>query len=705
MPANDPKRCGVIIVLSAILMIVMFAMAALAIDVGYMYVVRTQLQAAADAGALAAGNSLHLTNDEIVRVGKNYVTKHQAGGRAIRDSEAEVELGVWDAASQSFSAIGGAAVGNAVRVTAKRSDENLFFARVMGQKMFTTEASAIAMANPKDIVFVVDASGSMNDDTEPAWATSTINGEFASAGFGSIGSQLMTQVYQDFGYGSFPGNVEYLGAPLGVTPGHMAFGDMTSDVGPLAAASMPSQYKIVPGDDEFARREKAYRWIIDHQLSRLMPAAKPAPTSANYVYWEKYIDYVLDGSHVVAPSPPPPPSPPSSPSPGPGPSPGPSPPSGPSPPPPPSPPLGWLRGNTPIWANEPAAALALLGNQRLGGGFAWYALTAQVYGPAASGPGLPRVGGLYGGYSGYVPPNQDGDRIYQFNNPNKATFPGADSGVPHQLRNYFGYVTYVQFLMDHGRDLRPDDANLVELSVDSAMAPMRNETVAGRSFRFPPREQPMHAARRAIITAIDVVAQRNELVPSAPHRDRVSIVTFDTVAGSVVRQNLTPNYDTAMQSVTELQSVGDKSTTTATETGLALAQQILKKQSEGGQAREDSTKVVVLLTDGVPNAYHSSNAAIDSFAAANPGGEFVGGGYYWIDAALMQTMQLHAKKVDVYPVGVGLGTDYDFMDRIARAGGTGTQSPRGSGNPAEYEQIMIEIFEKIIKRPVAKLVL
>src|SRR5690349_23669700 len=101
MPANDPKRSGVIIVLSAILMIVMFAMAALAIDVGYMYVVRTQLQAAADAGALAAGNSLHLTNAEIVRVGKTYVTKHQAGGRAIRDDEANVELGVWDAAGQT----------------------------------------------------------------------------------------------------------------------------------------------------------------------------------------------------------------------------------------------------------------------------------------------------------------------------------------------------------------------------------------------------------------------------------------------------------------------------------------------------------------------------------------------------------------------------------------------------------------------------
>ncbi|CAN0353084.1 unnamed protein product, partial [Ectocarpus sp. 4 AP-2014] len=131
-------------------------------------------------------------------------------------------------------------------------------------------------------------------------------------------------------------------------------------------------------------------------------------------------------------------------------------------------------------------------------------------------------------------------------------------------------------------------------------------------------------------------------------------------------------------------------------------------QSQGGEAREHSTKVLVLLTDGIPNAFESGEEDIDDFAASNPGGEFYGGGYYWLDAALMKTMQLQADKVNVFPVGVGLGTDYDLMDRMARSGGTADssgQSPRGSGNPAEYEQRMIDIFEKIIKKPVAKLVL
>ena len=74
----------------------------------------------------------------------------------------------------------------------------------------------------------------------------------------------------------------------------------------------------------------------------------------------------------------------------------------------------------------------------------------------ANGPGLPRVGGLYGGYAGHVPPSQDGDRIERFNNPNKLAFPASNDSLPSQLKNYFGYLTYIQFLMDHGRDLRPE---------------------------------------------------------------------------------------------------------------------------------------------------------------------------------------------------------------------------------------------------------
>ena len=65
-----------------------------------------------------------------------------------------------------------------------------------------------------------------------------------------------------------------------------------------------------------------------------------------------------------------------------------------------------------------------------------------------------------------------------------------------------------------------------------------------------------------------------------------------------------------------------------------------------------------------------------------------------------------AQDWSVYPVGIGFGTDYDFMDRIARIGGTaeGGQATRGSGNPALYEESLQEIFYEIITNAKARLV-
>jgi hypothetical protein len=73
----------------------------------------------------------------------------------------------------------------------------------------------------------------------------------------------------------------------------------------------------------------------------------------------------------------------------------------------------------------------------------------------------------------------------------------------------------------------------------------------------------------------------------------------------------------------------------------------------------------------------------------------------------MQSMSMQQDKWQMFPVGLGLGTDYDFMDRMARMGGTANPSgeaARGSGNPAEYEERLTEIFESIITNHKARIV-
>lgn len=710
-------RRGATLVLASLLIVMMLGMVAFAVDMGYIVLVRTQLQVAADSAAMAAAASMGLPREELMAVARQYAGYHSAGGRPVQLEPEDVKYGTWDTETRSFRPSD--SPGNAIRVTS-RTDETtggragLFFGKIFGKESFTQRASAVAMANPRDIAFVVDLSGSMNDDTEPCWASGAINEKFASDGYPTIGSQLMQQLYDDFGYGSFPGELGYLGEPWGARQDKYAYAELTKDGGPLTAKRVPSKYRIKSSDDERTRKRKAYSAIIDRQIARLMPGATPAADSSeNYAYWEKYLDYVIQPVKVASYS------------------------------------SGTKWGSS---RKSGKKARSSSGNRgKSGGGSAtqppkrtvgglgpdpecpWYAAWMAdprhrgAPGPAArpldlhlamapggsaglmprlllgAAPGTPPQG------RGWLPPGQDGDRISSFNNPNPSTFPGVSSGVPRWFRNRIGYLTYVQFMVDHGRDLKPVGDRYVPLSHYSRFCPWHAEETAGGVFRFPPRAQPMHAARRSLIAAMEVVRQRNASIVNPTQRDWVSVITFDSLRGGgpVVQQPLTADYEAAMESCTSLQAVGDKGASTATETGMIEAREHLRPQREGGAGRSSTNKVVVLLTDGVPNLYSSHPSEIDAFIAQSESTDFYSGGAYWYDAPLMQAAAMQAHGWSTFPVGVGLGTDYDFMDRLARLGGTANedgQSARGTGNPVDYEQRLTQIFEQIITNPKVRLV-
>ena len=178
---QGPRRRGAIIVLSAFLMIMMMAMLAFTIDLGYMYTMETQLQRSVDAAALAGAGSLVDGNDEtndmvvefLVRnpVGKNVVLTgdeelSQEISQFLEDhsEDLEIKLGHWDSDSASFSESGEQPSAVSVRMTYPNNP--LFFARFLGNDQFTITSESIAMYQPRDILVVLDFSGSMNDDTE-----------------------------------------------------------------------------------------------------------------------------------------------------------------------------------------------------------------------------------------------------------------------------------------------------------------------------------------------------------------------------------------------------------------------------------------------------------------------------------------------------------------------------------------------------------
>ena len=772
---QQKRRLGSVTVMSAFLMIGLLTFAAFSVDLGHLVLVRTELQVAADSSAMAAAASMNLPREEMVNVANEFAGYHRAGGEQIVLADEDVEYGIWDSATRRFTPT--TEPGNAVRVTtraggADRDGVEMFFGPLVNVLSVRQDASAVAMANPRDIAFVVDLSGSMNDDAEPCWATDAIDTEFAGAGYGNLGTDMLQDIFDDFGFGAVPGSVEYIGEPWGLDPDKYAYAALSDNAGPFTARSVPSKYQIQMSDDELTRKKKVYSAIIDYQIAKTMPDVKPTPNSTtNYDYWERYLDYIIEpvklkvqtdsgggGSKKSG---------------------GGSSSGGSSAPKPPTgmilpdryephslrpmiarsnsvttPTSGFILADGQAWVAR--LMLAQRGSWGSGSGSSgswgsgswgsgswgsgsWgsgsWGSGSDSGGSGSGGSGssgdadvspadLPGVDpsdtgdANWGGQSsfnpdtsnrGSLPPQQSKNRVTSFNNPNRSNFPSVSSKQVRWWRNRIGYVTYIQFMTDFGREMKPDDTTYTPLSAKSPHCPFHSEETRGGTFDFPPRTQPMHATRRALIAAIEVVNERNKSIGSVDQRDWVSLVTFDRLSdgGPVVAQSLTGDYDSAKSSCTTLQACSDKSSSTATEAGLQLAREHIKSASDGGQGREATNKVVVLLTDGAPNLYTTPPGEINSYISDNPSSDFYANGAYWFDAPLMQASQMASEGWGAFPVSVGLGADYNFMDRMARIGGTAGddgQGPRGSDNPAEYEQQLVEIFERIITSPKVRLV-
>lgn len=213
----------------------------------------------------------------------------------------------------------------------------------------------------------------------------------------------------------------------------------------------------------------------------------------------------------------------------------------------------------------------------------------------------------------------------------------------------------------------------------------------------------MHAVRRAVIAALKVVEDQNVAL-AADWSDYVSVVSFDAIDSyhaPILQHSLSKDYRAAMQKVADLQVVADVGSSTATENGIIMARNHLKTVAQGGAARTYTNKVIVLLTDGVPNINSSNLTTVSNYISANPSTNYYSStsGNLPYNSVLMQAAQSKPSGLQLFPVGTGLGADYDFLDRTARLNGTAKNgaAPRGTGNPASYEATLTQIFLEIIK--------
>ncbi|MCA9270012.1 MAG: VWA domain-containing protein [Planctomycetales bacterium] len=152
------RRRGAIVVMAAFLLVMFIAVLALSLDVGYMQLSRADLQHAADAAVLAGVAELPNGQDVSTEVAQKFAVMNAP--KQITTDDVEPTFGIWNNTTHTFSA--GATPYDAMQVTIRRSKAPLFFGRVMGHDSFDVAASATAIFRPRDIMLVLDFSGSMN---------------------------------------------------------------------------------------------------------------------------------------------------------------------------------------------------------------------------------------------------------------------------------------------------------------------------------------------------------------------------------------------------------------------------------------------------------------------------------------------------------------------------------------------------------------
>lgn len=164
---------GVTAMVMALVLIVLVAMASFAIDLGFAWVTKNELQNIADGASLAGGRQLGLVYEGLSEADKQDLTRsltsaeearivaavmtvaglNRAGGKQgiTIDTANDVTMGTWDFASQTFTPT--VVRPTAVTVTARR-DNNAngaiatVFAKVMGYNEINISATAVAALGP-----------------------------------------------------------------------------------------------------------------------------------------------------------------------------------------------------------------------------------------------------------------------------------------------------------------------------------------------------------------------------------------------------------------------------------------------------------------------------------------------------------------------------------------------------------------------------
>ncbi len=187
--ATRPSRRGVVTVLSAFLMVVCFAFVSFAVDTGLIVMTKNHMQNAVDAASLAASQEIVAavynagqqgsaggSTTSAADAARNVAVEVAAANGVFIDADADVSFGhrSYNKVSGNWPIAWGSGPYNVVKVTARRENSNLdasdgrlklAFGWAVNTPSVALKTSATAFVEARDMVLVMDFSGSMNDDS------------------------------------------------------------------------------------------------------------------------------------------------------------------------------------------------------------------------------------------------------------------------------------------------------------------------------------------------------------------------------------------------------------------------------------------------------------------------------------------------------------------------------------------------------------
>lgn len=178
------RRSGAMLVLVTLMLAGFLVALAFSVDVAQMHLTRTELRTSTDAAAQAAAAALSDSQDVDFAIarGRAIAAQNVVGGDPLLLAAEDFELGrsVRDG-SGVFRFTAGETPTNSVRVVGRRTADSLsnvippFFGHVLGRRTFAPRLAATATYVERDVVLVIDRSGSMRgllwNDLEQAIAT------------------------------------------------------------------------------------------------------------------------------------------------------------------------------------------------------------------------------------------------------------------------------------------------------------------------------------------------------------------------------------------------------------------------------------------------------------------------------------------------------------------------------------------------------